>query len=50
MYKNKLGINNPMYGKTHSPQTLKKLRQKVYVYNSNTKELEKVYEGRYCNS
>lgn len=45
MYKNKSGINNPMYGKTHSAETLEKLRKKVYVYNSDSKKLEKVYEG-----
>ncbi len=45
MYKDKSGINNPMYGKNHSIDTLEKLRKKVYVYNSNTKELEKVYKG-----
>ena len=45
MYKDKSGINNPMYGKTHNTKTLEKLRKKVYVYNSDTKELEKVYEG-----
>jgi group I intron endonuclease len=45
MSKNKSGINNPMYGKTHSLKTLEKLRKKVYVYNPDTKELEKVYEG-----
>jgi len=45
MYKDKSGINNPMYSKNHSIDTLEKLRKKVYVYNSNTKELEKVYKG-----
>lgn len=45
MYKDKSGINNPMYGKTHNAKTLEKLRKKVYVYNSDTKQLEKVYEG-----
>jgi group I intron endonuclease len=45
MYKNKSGINNPMYGKTHNVETLEKLRKKVYVYNSDTKQLEKVYKG-----
>ena len=45
MYKDKSSVNNPMYGKTHSDETLKKLRKKVYVYNSDTKELEKIYEG-----
>ncbi len=34
-----------MYGKTHSVETLEKLRKKVYVYNSYTKQLEKIYEG-----
>jgi len=43
MYKDKSGINNPMYGKSHNAKTLEKLRKKVY--NSDTKELEKVYEG-----
>ena len=42
MYKS--GINNPMYGETHSVKTLEKLRKKVYVYNSYTKELEKIYK------
>src|SRR5947208_15047819 len=45
MYKDKSSINNPMYGKNDSIDTLEKLRKKVYVYNSNTKELEKVYKG-----
>ena len=45
MYKDKSGSNNPMYGKTHSIKTLEKLRKKIYVYNSDTKQLEKVYEG-----
>jgi group I intron endonuclease len=45
MFKDKSGINNPMYGKTHSIKTLEKLRKKVYVYNTDTKQLEKVYEG-----
>lgn len=43
MYKNKSEINNPMYDKNHSIETLEKLRKKVYIYNSYTKELEKVY-------
>jgi group I intron endonuclease len=43
MYKDKSGINNPMYGKTHSTEILEKLRKKVY--NSDTKELEKIYGG-----
>jgi len=29
MYKDKSDINNPMYGKNHSIDTLKKLRKKV---------------------
>ena len=44
MYKDKSGINNPMYGKNHSIDTLEKLRKKVYVYNSDTKELEKIID------
>jgi len=37
MYKDKSGINNPMFGKSHSIKTLEKLRKKVYVYNYDTK-------------
>lgn len=43
MNKDKSGDKNPMYGKKHSPETLEKIRKKVYVYNAETKILEKEF-------
>lgn len=37
--RNKKGINNPQWGKIKSPETLQKLRKKVYVYDAITNEL-----------
>jgi len=45
MFKDKTGANNPMFGKPKSPETLAKLSKKVYVYDSNTKELIKCYDS-----
>jgi len=47
MYKDKSGSNNPMYGKSHSPETLAKLRKKVYVYEviGSERKLIKVYDS-----
>lgn len=45
MYKNKQGSNNPMWGKTHSEETLDKMRKSVYVYDALTMELIKKYES-----
>jgi len=45
MYRDKSGSNNPMFGKTHSPQTLSKIRKAVWVYDSTEKSLIKKYEG-----
>jgi hypothetical protein len=47
MYKDKRGKNNPMYGKSHRPETLAKLSKKVYVYDAKDSEktLIRVYNG-----
>lgn len=45
MFRDKTGVNNPMYGKPKSPETLAKLSKKVYVYDSNTKELVCSYDS-----
>lgn len=44
MYKDKSGSNNPMQDKTHSPETLSKMKKAVWVYNSTSKELIKKYD------
>lgn len=41
----KTGVNNPMFGKKHSVQTLAKISKQVFVYDVTTKELIKVYSG-----
>lgn len=45
MFKDKSGANNPMFGKTKSTETLAKISKKVYVYDSNTKELVYCYDS-----
>lgn len=45
MFRDKTGANNPMFGKPKSPETLAKLSKKVYVYDSNTKELVCSYDS-----
>lgn len=42
MYRNKFGVNNSMYGKSRSPETLSK---KVFVYNAETNLLIKEYDS-----
>lgn len=44
-FRDKSGENNPMFGKTHSSETLAKIRKRIYVYDATTKELIKVYSG-----
>lgn len=41
MYRDKSGPNNPMWGKTHSEETLNKMRKNVYVYDAISKKLIK---------
>jgi group I intron endonuclease len=45
MYKDKKGSNNPMFGKTHLPEALSKMRKPIWVYNSSSLELIKLYDG-----
>ena len=45
MFIDKSGGNNPMFGKTKSTETLAKISKKVYVYDSNTKELVYCYDS-----
>nr|YP_009059696.1 GIY-YIG endonuclease [Parasitella parasitica]AIO05746.1 GIY-YIG endonuclease [Parasitella parasitica] len=45
MHKDKHGSNNPMWGKTHSKDTLNKMRKSVYVYDALTMELVKEYNS-----
>lgn len=45
MTKNRHGENNPMFGKTHKLETIAKLSKNIYVYDAQTKELIKKYEG-----
>lgn len=44
-FKDKSGEKNPMYGKTHSPETLAKIKKRIYVYDAVTKELIKVFSS-----
>lgn len=45
MYKDKTGINNPMFGKPKSDETLKKLRKCIYVYDETTYNLIIKYDS-----
>ena len=47
--RNKKGINNPMFGKTKSLETIKKLQKMVYVYEAETLKFIGEYSTVECS-